>query len=109
MPTRDAAGRFKYDRVIAPKATVVTAVGTTTTAGSTRTMEITEGEPNSGLMKLQFTNRWQRGDWDCTIEFSGEMTSTAEAFRLREWVIAKKGSVEIFRRETPSVIKRDLL
>jgi hypothetical protein len=36
------------------------------------------------------------------------MTSTADEFHLREWLIAKKGDQEIFRRETPSVIKRDL-
>jgi hypothetical protein len=37
------------------------------------------------------------------------LTSTAEEFHLKEWVVAKKGDVEIFRRETPSTIKRDLL
>jgi hypothetical protein len=37
------------------------------------------------------------------------LTATAEEFHLREWVIAKKGDVEIFRREIPSTIKRDLL
>jgi len=109
MPVRDAHGRFTYNRGIAPKTTVVTAVGTATTTASTRTMEITEGQPNSGLMKFEEMNRWQRGEWDCTVEFGGEMTSTADAFHLREWLIAKRGNVEIFRREKPSTIERDLL
>jgi hypothetical protein len=37
------------------------------------------------------------------------LTANASEFQLREWVIAKKGGVEFFRRETPSTIKRDLL
>jgi hypothetical protein len=84
-------------------------VGTTATVASDRTIEITEGDPNSCLMKFDHMNRWQRGDWDCTIQFGAELTSTAEEFHLREWVVAKKGEVEIFRREAPSTIKRELL
>jgi hypothetical protein len=54
-------------------------------------------------------NRWVRDDWDCTIQFGADLTSTPEEFRLKEWVVAKRGEVEIFRRETPSSIKRELL
>jgi hypothetical protein len=60
-------------------------------------------------MKFDHMNRWQRDDWDCTIQFGADLTSTAEEFHLKEWVVAKKGDVEIFRREAPSTIKRDLL
>jgi putative CocE/NonD family hydrolase len=109
MPMRDATGRIRFDRDTQPTATFISAVGTTATVASDRTIEITEGDPNSCLMKFDHMNRWQRGDWDCTIQFGAELTSTAEEFHLREWVIAKKGDVEIFRRETPSTIKRDLL
>jgi uncharacterized protein len=108
MPTRDA-GRISYNSDQPPKTTVVTAVGTTTTTASSRIIEITEGDANSCRMKLDYMNRWQRGEWDCTIQFGGELTGTADEFHLREWVVAKKGNVEIFRRETPSTIKRDLL
>jgi hypothetical protein len=79
------------------------------TTNSSRIIEITEGDPTSCRMQLSHMERWQRGDWDCTIEFGGDLTSTAEEFHLKEWVVAKKGATEIFRRETPSVIKRDLL
>jgi putative CocE/NonD family hydrolase len=109
MPTRDADGRIRYDSEGSPTKTFISAVGTTTTTSSSRTIEITEGDPTSCRMKLSHSERWQRGDWDCTIEFGGDMTATAEEFHLKEWVIARKGDVEIFRRETPSVIKRDLL
>jgi hypothetical protein len=109
MPTRDATGRIRYDREGQPTTTLISAVGTTTTTASSRIIEITEGDPTSCRMELDHMNRWKRGDWDCTIQFGGDLTATAEEFHLREWVVAKKGDVEIFRRETPSTIKRDLL
>jgi uncharacterized protein len=109
MPIREANGRIRYDSEGSPTQTFVSAVGTTITTSNSRIIEITEGDPTSCRMELAHSERWQRGDWDCTIEFGGDLTATAEEFHLKEWVIAKKGEVEIFRRETPSVIKRDLL
>jgi putative CocE/NonD family hydrolase len=109
MPIRDAMGRIRYESDGQPSTTFVAAVGTTTTSASKRMIEITEGEPNSCRMKFDHTNRWKRDEWDCTIQFGAELTSTAEEFQLTEWVVAKKGDVEIFRRDTPSTIKRDLL
>jgi putative CocE/NonD family hydrolase len=109
MPTRDATGRIRYDSQARPSTTVISAVGTTTTTASSRIIEITEGDPTSCRMEMNHMNRWKRDDWDCTIEFGGDLTATAEEFHLREWVVAKKGDVEIFRRETPSTIKRDLM
>jgi hypothetical protein len=109
MPIRDAGGRIRYDSEGQPTTTFVSAVGTTTTTSSKRIIEITEGDPTSCRMELEHMHRWQRGDWDCTIQVGGDLTATAEEFHLKEWVVAKKGEVEIFRRETPSIIKRDLL
>jgi uncharacterized protein len=109
MPIRDARGRIRYDNETPPTDTFISAVGTTITTASKRIIEITEGSPNSCHMRFERSNRWHRGDWDCTIEFGTDLTSTAEEFHLREWLVAKKGDVEIFRRETPCVIKRDLL
>jgi hypothetical protein len=109
MPTRDATGRIRYDREGEPNSTFISAVGTTSTSASSRTIEVIEGDPTSCRMKFDHTDRWKRGDWDCTIQYGGDLTATAEEFHLKEWVVAKKGDVEIFRRETPSTIKRDLL
>jgi putative CocE/NonD family hydrolase len=109
MPTRDANGRIRYDREPEPSTTFTPAVGTTMTAATNRIIEITESDPNSCRMMFDHMNRWTRDDWDCTIQFGADLTSTAEEFHLREWVIAKRGDVEIFRRETPSQIKRELL
>jgi len=109
MPVRDATGRIRYDSEGQPSTTLVSAVGTTTTTSSKRIIEITEGDPTSCRMELEHMHRWQRGDWDCTIQVGGDLTATADEFHLKEWVVARKGDVEIFRRETPSIIKRDLL
>jgi putative CocE/NonD family hydrolase len=109
MPTRDATGRIRYDRDGQPSTTFISAVGTTTTTTSSRIIEVTEGDPGSCHMKLDHINRWKRGDWDCTIQFGADLTATAEVFHLKEWVVARHGDVEVFRRETPSTIKRDLL
>jgi putative CocE/NonD family hydrolase len=109
MPTRDATGRIRYDKEGEPNSMFISAVGTTSTTASSRTIEVTEGDPTSCRMKFDHTDRWKRGDWDCTIQYGGDLTATAEEFHLKEWVVAKKGDVEIFRRETPSTIKRDLL
>jgi uncharacterized protein len=109
MPTRDTTGRIRWDRDGEPQSTLIEAVGTTSTTKSRRIVEITEGKPDSCRMQFELMNRWQRGAWDCTIHFGADLTADAGEFQLREWVIAKKGDVEIFRRETPSTIKRDLL
>jgi uncharacterized protein len=109
LPTRDATGRIRYDNDGDLNTTFIPAVGTTTTTKSSRIIEVTEGEANSCRMQLDHMNRWKRGDWDCTIQFGADLTGTADEFHLKEWVVAKKGDVEIFRRETPSIIKRDLL
>ena len=109
MPVRDANGRIRYDREAEPSKTFIAAVGTTMTEATKRIMEITEGDPQSGRIMFDRMTRFQRDDWDCTIQFGADLTSTAEEFHLKEWVIARKGEVEIFRRETPCVIKRELL
>jgi putative CocE/NonD family hydrolase len=108
-PLRDSMGRIRYNNDGQAITTFVSPVGTTTTSVTKRIIEVTEGDPTSCHMKLDRTSRWKRDGWDCTIQFGADLTSTAEEFHLSEWVIAKKGGVEIFRRETPSTIKRDLL
>lgn len=111
LPKYDSDGRISYvrDELEHPQSTLVSAVGTTELDGGSRLYEIIEGQPTSCHMRLDHMNSWKRGEWDCTVRYGSEMTCTADEFHLREWVIARKGDQEIFRRETPSVIKRDLL
>ena len=112
LPKYEPNGRISYERkggLEHPRPTVVPEVGTTKLAGGNQLFEIIQGQPTTCHMLMDRTSGWKRGDWDCTIRYGSEMTCTADEFHLREWLIAKKGDQEIFRRETPSVIKRDLL
>jgi putative CocE/NonD family hydrolase len=109
MPERAPDGVIRYDNHSPASSTFIEAVGTTTITQGDRTVEVTEGKANSCHMRMDNLNRWKRGDWDCTIQFGAELTSTADEFHLTEWVIARKGDQEIFRRETPATIRRDLL
>jgi hypothetical protein len=52
---------------------------------------------------------WKRGDWNCTVSAAFELSSTPDAFHLKEVLRAQKGDAEVFSREKVSVIKRDLL
>jgi putative CocE/NonD family hydrolase len=108
-PVRGADGHITYDAQAHPTVVSVPEVGTSVTTATDRIIEITEGRPDTCRMKFDHLNRWTRGEWDCTIRFGAELTASADTFQLHEWVVARKGDQEIFRRETPSTIKRDLL
>jgi uncharacterized protein len=111
LPQYDLSGLISYQRngLDHPQPRFVPAVGTVLLDGGNRVLQMTQGQPTSCLMSMDSMLGWKRDDWDCSVQFGAEMTSTADEFHLREWLIAKKGDQEIFRRETPSVIKRDLL
>lgn len=84
-------------------------VGTTVETQSIERLVIKEGDPNSGVWTQENSTAWKRGDWDCTVSASFELSSTREEFRLTEVLRAKKGDREIFKREQVSTIARDLL
>ena len=111
LPKYHSDGRVIYERhgLEHPERSFVPAVGTTELDGGNRLYELVEGQPTSCHMLLDHMNAWKRGAWDCTVRYGSEMTCTADEFHLREWVLAKKGDQEIFRREAKSLIKRDLL
>jgi putative CocE/NonD family hydrolase len=105
----DANGLVSLDRFGPPSTTILDEIGTTVSHDNSTICEVTEGKPNSSRWKLDHQTAWKRGDWDCTIQFGAELTGTAEEFHLNEWMVARKGDTEIFRREKPSTIKRELL
>jgi hypothetical protein len=111
LPEYDLTGLISYQRngLEHPQPRLVPATGAILLDGGNRVIQISQGQPTSCLMSMDNMLGWKRDGWDCTVQFGAQMTSTAEEFHLREWLIAKKGDQEIFRRETPSVIKRDLL
>ena len=84
-------------------------IGTIVETESTEHLSIEPGNPNSSVWSQRNSTRWRRGEWDCTVSASFELTSTATDFHLRESLHASKGYQEFFTREQVSVIKRDLI
>jgi putative CocE/NonD family hydrolase len=91
------------------QSTSIAEVGTVVSTQSSEDLSIREGDPNSGVWTQQNTTAWKRGDWDCTVSASFELTSTAEEFRLKEVLQARQGDREIFKRDQVSTIRRELL
>jgi len=91
------------------QSTSIAEVGTVVSTQSSQDLSIREGDPNSGVWTQENMTAWKRGDWDCAVTASFELTSTAEEFRLREVLQARQGDREIFKREQVSTIKRELL
>jgi putative CocE/NonD family hydrolase len=91
------------------RATVIEEIGTTVEEQSSESVVMTEGDANSSVWKQENMTAWKRGDWNCSVNASFELTSTPDAFHLTEVLRAKKGDEEIFKRENNSTIKRELL
>lgn len=89
--------------------TVFEDIGTTVQEQSSESVVIKEGDPNSSVWRQENMTAWKRGDWNCTVSAAYELTSTTDAFHLKEVLRAKKGDIEIFTREKTSTIKRELL
>jgi uncharacterized protein len=91
-----------------PQRTEFPDIGTAVETESTEHLSIEAGNPNSSVWSQRNSTRWRRGEWDCTVSATFELTSTATDFHLRESLHASKGNQEFFTREQVSVIKRDL-
>jgi uncharacterized protein len=89
--------------------TVITDVGTTVATQSSENFVIQEGTPNSCVWSQENMTAWKRGEWDCAVSAAFELTSTPQAFHLKETLQAKQDGREIFKREKISTIPRDLL
>jgi putative CocE/NonD family hydrolase len=91
------------------RATVFEDIGITMQEQSSESVVAKEGEANSSVWKQENMTAWKRGDWNCTVSAAFELSSTPDAFHLKEVLRAQKGDKEIFSREKVSVIKRELL
>jgi putative CocE/NonD family hydrolase len=91
------------------RSTFIEEIGTTVQEQSAESVAIKEGDPNSGVWKQENMTGWKRGDWNCSVSAAFELTSTPDAFHLKEVLHAKNGDEEIFKREKTSTIKRELL
>jgi uncharacterized protein len=105
--SRDGRVTIKRD---SPESTyVVPEVGTALTRGGSELNEITEGDPNSCVWRQETVGGFKRGDWECRTVASYEITSTADAFLVKESLKLTKGGEIFFEQETASKIGRNLV
>ena len=105
----DATGLFSIRKEVPEPDTQLADIGTTLSGGSVWTRSIREGEPNSSLWAVEWTNRMARADWNIRTQATVELSSTADYFRVRESIAAWNDETEIFRRAWDTQIKRDFL
>ena len=83
--------------------------GITSARGHWETSELIEGDPNSGRWRQEAKSRWTRGDWDCGLRATIELTSTPSEFVLSESLTATQGGKTVFERRNGSRIPRRLV
>lgn len=105
----DADGRIRIINQTPAFAYPVAGVGTELSSGTTETSEIIEGDPATCRWTASSTSSWKRGEWDCEVEAGYELTASADAFHLREWLIARRDGEQIFERTHQSDIPRNLV
>ncbi len=106
---RGPDGRVSVRREFPEAPHVVAEIGTALIRGGTESNEIIEGAPNSCVWKQENIVGYKRGGWDCRIVAAYELTSTAEAFLVKESLRATKGGEIFFQQETTSKIERHLI
>jgi predicted acyl esterase len=106
---RDPQGRVTIVRESPEASFVMPDVDTALVRATTERQEITAGAPNSCVWREENVVGYRRGDWDCRTVAGYEVTSTAEAFLIRETLKVTKGGEIFFEQEATSRIDRDLL
>jgi hypothetical protein len=85
-------------------------LGTELTAGWTPAiLRMNEGDPNSCTWAGGSLFRAERGCWDVAVTGAFEVTSTPEAFHIKETIQAREEQVPIFERSWSHTLKRDLM
>jgi uncharacterized protein len=105
----DSEGRVMLHKTLRDPPETLTDIGTTMSGGSDWYMSIKEGDPNSGVWRLEWFSRLVRKEWDTGLRSTLELTSTPEHFRMKESIRATEGEKVVFERHWDHVIKRDLL
>jgi hypothetical protein len=70
---------------------------------------ITEGDPNSAVMRVTSSFRYTRDGFDAFVEASGVLRSTATHFLVDETLTARDAGKPIFERNWSERIPRDLM
>ena len=105
----DGSGRVTIEKSSPADPQTLEDIGTIVSGGRSVHLSIREGDPNSGVWRMEGSRGWRRGAWDTTIHSAFELTSTAEEFRLKESVRALEGDTVVFERQSDDRIKRDLI
>ena len=104
-----APGRYRNELDSPPQPATNPETGLTTARGRREISEFTEGDPNSGRWRHEAESRWTRGDWDCGVRATIELTSTPSEFVLSESVTATQRGKTVFERRRDSRIPRRLV
>ncbi len=72
-------------------------------------MTIQEGDPNSCVWQLEWWSSISRGEWVTKTRSTVELSSTPEAFLIKESIRAWDGDQKIFDKAWDKTIARDLM
>jgi hypothetical protein len=105
-----ADGMAQFDEVWPLSRTEIAETGTVVErSGVNVALRMRPADPESCQWRASHSVRYARGDWDCRIECRVELAASAEAFELRETVVARRGERRVFEREHRATIPRDLM
>lgn len=71
--------------------------------------EMIAGDPLSCRWRQVTRSGWKRGEWECAVEASYELTADATSFRIVETLRATESGREVFARDSDVRIPRDLM
>jgi putative CocE/NonD family hydrolase len=104
----DADGLVTIQKILRDPPETLADIGTVMEGGSDWTMQIREGDPNSGVWRVEWFSRLTRGAWDTETRSILELTSTEDSYRMKESIRATEGGKIVFERAWDNTIKRDL-
>jgi predicted acyl esterase len=108
--TPDASGRIVLTHTTPEVAyPVAGADGIILSNSGEEVSEMIAGDPLSCRWRQVTRSGWKRGDWECAVEASYELTSDATSFRIVETLRASENGREVFARESDRRIPRDLM
>lgn len=105
----DANGRVTLHKRLREPPETLAEIGTKVSGGSDWYMSIQDGEPNSCVWEVHWWSAISRGEWVTRTRSTVELSSTPEAFRLKESLSAWDGETRIFDKHDDQTIPRDLM
>ncbi|MFI4935290.1 MAG: CocE/NonD family hydrolase [Caulobacterales bacterium] len=105
----DADGWVRVQGAWPDRLSTVAAVGRELSGGGPdMTLQWRPADPASCDWRVSQTSRFRRGDWDCEMRVSLEMTADAATYTLSEHLTALKDGAVFFDRARSNTIPREL-